>query len=127
MRFAVVVRSAQEFQNWAALMQREAAPPEAVAGDAAAGRELFLAPTSQCIGCHSVSGTTAVGVTGPNLTHVASRGFIAGGVLANSPENLRAWVTNAPGFKPGTVMPSFANVFTPEQVNDLVAYLTSLH
>jgi cytochrome c oxidase subunit 2 len=127
MRFAVVVRSAQEFQSWAALMQRDPAPPEAVTGDAAAGRELFLAPTSQCIGCHTVAGTPALGVTGPNLTHLASRGFIAGGVLANTPENLRAWVSNAPGFKPGTVMPSFANVFTPEQVDDLVAYLTSLH
>ena len=83
-------------------------------------------PGSQCIGCHTVAGTTAVGVTGPNLTHLRSRGFIAGGVLANTPENLSAWVTNAPGFKPGTVMPSFADVFTPEQVNDLVAYLTTL-
>jgi cytochrome c oxidase subunit 2 len=127
MRFAVVVRSAQEFQNWASLMQRESAPAETVTGDAAAGRELFLTPTSQCIGCHTVTGTAAVGVTGPNLTHLASRGFIAGGVLANTPENLRAWVSNAPVYKPGTVMPSFADVFTPEQVDDLVAYLTSLH
>lgn len=126
MRFAVVVRSAAEFQDWAALMQRPEGGPEVVSGDAAAGRELFLTPTSQCIGCHTVAGTAAVGVTGPNLTHLRSRGFIAGGVLANTPEDLKAWVTNAPGFKPGTVMPSFANVFTPEQVNDLVAYLNTL-
>jgi cytochrome c oxidase subunit 2 len=126
MRFGIVVRSAAEFQNWAALMQRPAPGPETLTGNAAAGRELFLAPTSQCIGCHTVAGTPAVGVTGPNLTHLANRGFIAGGILANNPQTLQAWVTNAPGMKPGTVMPRFADVFTPQQVNDLVAYLTTL-
>jgi cytochrome c oxidase subunit 2 len=126
MRFAVSVRTAADFQTWAAQFQQPSAPPETLSGDAAAGRELFLAGTSQCVACHTVAGTTAVGVTGPNLTHLASRSFIAGGILANTTENLTAWVTDAPGIKSGIVMPRFADTFTPEQIAQIVAYLQTL-
>jgi len=126
MRFAVAVKTAADFQTWAATFQQPSAPAETLTGAAAAGRELFLAGTSQCIACHAVEGTGAAGVTGPNLTHLASRSFFAGGILANTPENLHAWITNAPGIKSGTVMPRFADTFTPEQVADIVAYLNTL-
>ncbi len=122
MRFAVVVRSAEEFQAWVDHMAQAAAAP--AGGDAAAGKELF--EKNQCVGCHTINGTAASGLTGPNLTHVGSRGFIAGGMLANTPENMRAWVHDAPGVKPGTLMPSFANTFDDQQLNSLVAYLQSL-
>ncbi len=126
MRFAIQVVSAGDFENWVINMQQPEAGDAAVSGDAAAGRELFLAPTSQCIGCHTVNGTNAVGVTGPNLTHLASRTFFAGGVRARTTANLTAWVHDAPSIKPGTIMPSFVNTFTPEQVADIVAYLETL-
>jgi cytochrome c oxidase subunit 2 len=126
MRFAIQVVAAGDFQGWAAHMQQPAAGPEALTGNAAAGRELFLAPTSQCIGCHTVQGTNAVGVTGPNLTHLGSRSFFSGGIRALTTANLRAWVYDAPSLKPGTVMPSFANTFTDQQVADIVAYLETL-
>jgi cytochrome c oxidase subunit 2 len=127
MRFAVQVVSAGDFEAWATNMAQPAAGAETVTGDAAAGRELFLAASSQCIGCHTVAGTNAVGVTGPNLTHLQSRSFFAGGIRALTPENLRAWVHDAPSLKPGTIMPSFANTFTDDQVADIVAYLETLH
>jgi cytochrome c oxidase subunit II len=120
MRFAIVVRDAGEFQAWASNMQLEARNDQT--GDAAAGRELFL--TSACIGCHTIQGTIAAGQTGPNLTHLASRGFIAGGVLRNTPENLAAWIADPQAIKPGNLMPDLG--LTDQQVNDLVAYLTSL-
>jgi cytochrome c oxidase subunit 2 len=126
MRFAVRVVSAADFANWTAHMAQPEAGETAVSGDAAAGRELFLAPTSQCIGCHTVAGTNAVGVTGPNLTHLHSRSFFAGGIRALTTENLRAWVHDAPTLKPGTIMPSFANAFNDQQVADIVAYLETL-
>ena len=122
MRFAVVVRTAEQFQDWVALMQPAAAPAESLSPEAAAGREVLLA--SQCIGCHTIGGTAAAGQVGPNLTHLQSRGFIAGGVLQNTPDNLRAWITDPQAIKPGSQMPSLG--LSAEQVNSLVAYLTTL-
>ncbi len=126
MRFAVQVKTAADFQTWAATFQQPAADAATLTGSAAAGRELFLAGTSTCVACHTVAGTNAVGVTGPNLTHLASRSFFAGGILARTDANLRAWITNAPGIKSGTVMPRFADTFTPQQIDDMVAYLATL-
>ena len=120
MRFGIVVRSAAEFQAWAAQMQQPAA--EDLTGDAAAGRELFL--SSQCVACHTIEGTTALGQVGPNLTHLASRGFIAGAVLPNTPSNLQAWIADPQAIKPGNLMPDLG--LTDQQVTDLVAYLTTL-
>ena len=77
-----------------------------------------------CVGCHAINGTAAAGVTGPNLTHLASRGFIAGGVLANTPENLHAWIKDPQSVKVGNIMPNLG--LSDEQVNVLVAYLTTL-
>jgi len=66
----------------------------------------------------------AVGVTGPDLTHVASRPTIAGGILANTPHNLGRWLANPPGIKPGSIMP---NLNLPQaDIDALVAYLQTL-
>lgn len=122
MRLAVVVRSAAEFQAWASNQQQPPAPPEALTGDAKAGQEFFA--TQACIGCHTINGSAAAGLTGPNLTHLMSRGFLAGAVLPNSPENLRAWIKDPQAVKVGNTMPNLG--LTDEQVNLLVAYLTTL-
>ncbi len=124
MRFAVVVRSADDFTNWVAYQKQPAAKPETLTGDAAAGQKLFA--SLPCVGCHTISGTTAAGVVGPNLTHVASRGFIAGGALANTPEQLGAWIKDAQAVKPGNTMPSFKDQLTDAQVGQIVAYLETL-
>ncbi len=122
MRFGVIVRTEADFQAWAAGQQN---PPAAELSDsAAAGQALFM--QSACIGCHTIQDTNAVGVTGPNLTHLASRSFIAGAVLPRSTANVRAWVHDAQSIKPGNQMPSLADTFTDEQLDDLVAYLDSL-
>ncbi len=79
-----------------------------------------------CVGCHTVAGNdAAIGLVGPNLTHVGSRTTIAAGTLDNTTENLTEWVHDAPSIKPGSKMPSFAHL-TDEQVAGLVAYLQSL-
>jgi cytochrome c oxidase subunit 2 len=122
MRLAVTVTSAQEFQAWASNQQQPSAPPETLTGDAKAGQELFA--SQACVVCHTIGGTAAAGLTGPNLTHLASRGFIAGGVLANTPENLHAWIKDPQAVKVGNIMPTLG--LTDEQVNALVAYLTTL-
>jgi cytochrome c oxidase subunit 2 len=43
---------------------------------------------------------------GPDLTHVASRARIAGGMLENNTANMAAWVTHAQSLKPGSLMPT---------------------
>jgi cytochrome c oxidase subunit 2 len=118
----------RDFQAWASNQQQPPAPPEPLTGDAKAGQELFA--SQACVGCHTINGTAASGVTGPNLTHLMSRGFIAGGVLANTPENLHAWIKDPDSIKVGNLMAAGYRQadlhLTDEQVNVLVAYLTTL-
>jgi len=102
MRFQIISVSAGEFQTWAAGQQQAALVPE---DDAAVrGQEIFL---TRCSPCHTINGTAAAGRVGPNLTHLSSRDFIAGGIMARTDNNLIKWVSNAPSFKPGTAMPDF--------------------
>jgi cytochrome c oxidase subunit 2 len=94
-------------------------------GDAAAGAAAFVDAQNACIACHVIDGVPqAVGKTGPNLTHMASRAYLAGGVLANSPENLAKWLRDPQGVKPGNKM--VIRRLDEKTINDLVAYLTTL-
>jgi cytochrome c oxidase subunit 2 len=125
MRFGVIVRTQAEFQGWAANQQQPAAA-EVTDPAAARGQALFFDPNNQCVGCHAIQGTNAVGVTGPNLTHLATRSFIAGAILPRNAASLEAWVHDTQSIKPGVVMPSFKDKLSPEQVSDIVAYLNTL-
>ncbi|MCC7162658.1 MAG: cytochrome c oxidase subunit II [Anaerolineae bacterium] len=134
MLFRVIVQSPQEFEAWLA---NQAAPPvEPASGTLEAhGKELITNPQYFCTTCHTIQGTPAVGVTGPNLTHFASRGCFAGCMFENNTENLTAWLTNSNALKPGNIMaktlaqrnPQDPNhPLTPDEVQALVAYLSSL-
>jgi cytochrome c oxidase subunit 2 len=120
MRHVAVVETPEAFQAWAEKQKAPAAtPPDG--SPAATGLQLFR--TGTCVGCHTIRGVAEGGI-GPDLTHVASRRTIAGGILANTPENLARWVRHAPEVKPGSVMPE--QPLTDAQVASLVAYLQSL-
>jgi cytochrome c oxidase subunit 2 len=119
MRFTAVVESADQFQTW--VKDQQAAIPTP-SGLAAQGEQLFT--TGACIGCHTITGTNAKGTLGPNLTHFASRGSFAGGMLENTPDNLARWLADPQALKPGNDMPNLK--LTPDQVNALVAFLESL-
>ncbi len=119
MRAVVIAKDQAEFDQWVAGQQGTAAP---ATGDAAKGEQVFLA--GACIGCHTINGTAAAGKVGPNLTHVASRTSIAGGTFANTPGNLKRWLANPPGLKPGSIMPNLN--LSGSDIDALVAYLTSL-
>ena len=80
-----------------------------------------------------------VAKTGPDLTHIATRHTIAGGLYPNDKQHLTAWVKNAPMMKPGSIMPAqgvgqFDAVtntvlrfgLTDQQIADVVAYLQAL-
>jgi cytochrome c oxidase subunit 2 len=107
-----------EFQRWL-VAQRGTAQP---ADSTAAGRRVF--ERSACAACHTIRGTAAAGVLGPDLTHLASRRTIAGGILPNTPGNLAGWIANPQGIKPGTVMPVVP--LSPGELHAVLRYLRSL-
>lgn len=110
-------------------------------GNAARGLKVFSG--AACIGCHSIAGNpVAMGVTGPNLTHVGSRSTIAAGRFPNTAAYLALWIKNARAMKPEVIMPtlgldeydpvlkakvtSATGGLTDQQIADIVAYLSAL-
>ena len=110
-------------------------------GNAQRGKQVFSAAV--CIGCHSIAGNpAAMGVAGPNLTHVGSRSTIAAGRFPNAAAYLALWIKNARAMKPDVLMPtlgldeydpvlkakvtSATGGLTDQQIADIVAYLTAL-
>jgi cytochrome c oxidase subunit 2 len=118
MLLRVVVHPAAEFARWVAAQQAPAVDDPAVR----AGREVF--EKVACVSCHTVRGTPANGVFGPDLTHLMSRETLGAGVAPNTPERLRAWVHDPAALKPGALMPAMQ--LAGDDLDRLVAYLASL-
>jgi cytochrome c oxidase subunit II len=118
MLLTVTVHSKDDFARWVTAQQAVAADVPA----ARAGRDLFTSVA--CISCHTVRGTPANGVFGPDLTHLMSRATLGAGVAPNTPENLRAWVNDPASLKPGALMPAMK--LSKTQLDQLVAYLGTL-
>ncbi len=113
-------------------------------GDATRGQTAFI--IGGCVGCHNVGGNAVtlaadspLLIAGPNLTHVASRHTIAGGLFPNDPHHLARWIKNAQKMKPGAKMNVIGkgeydvNLQTVQtaglddrQIADVVAYLMTL-
>lgn len=69
----------------------------------AQGAKLFADKT--CVACHTVRGRQdALGVAGPDLTHIGSRSTIAAGLLENNSQNLHRWLVAPNDVKPGNKM-----------------------
>ncbi len=130
MAFDVVVQSKPDFDAWIKQMQQPAAD---VTNDQLAqqGKQVFF--TAGCTGCHTINGasaqvngqtTQALGTFGPNLTHVGSRGIIAGDVLTQTEANIAKWVHDPQAVKPGTKMPTLG--LTQDQANAVAHYLETL-
>jgi cytochrome c oxidase subunit 2 len=120
MGMTVVAQEPARFRAWLRAQQRPAARPTTPA--ARSGERTFLAEA--CSGCHQIRGTAARGSIGPDLTHLASRAWLAGLVIPNDPAHLRAWIANPQAIKPGNKMPGLH--LTSGQLGDLVAYLDGL-
>jgi cytochrome c oxidase subunit 2 len=119
MRLQLIAETSDQFQAW---VQAQQAPAAAVSGLAAQGEAVFM--KGACIGCHTINGTAAKGMAGPNLTHFASRQTFAGAVLANTHENLAQWLADPNSVKPAVTMPNLH--LTSEQISALTAYLEAL-
>ena len=84
-------------------------PPTEAAGDAAAGKEVFLG-SAACASCHTLSDAGSTGAIGPNLD------------ASMPPYDLAVErVTNGLGG-----MPSFAGTLSEQQIQDVAAYVSSV-
>ena len=118
MLLRVNVDSPAAFRTW---LDNQTKPAEDDAA-ARAGRDVFL--SQSCVNCHRVRGTHARGTYAPDLTHLMSRQTLAAGMVPNSPDQLRKWVTDPQQTKSGCLMPAFG--LSGQQVDLLVNYLTTL-
>jgi cytochrome c oxidase subunit 2 len=114
---------------------------ESLQGNPERGRDMLTKFVGACAGCHMINGNPSmVGVTGPNLTHIATRTTIAGGIYPNDTKHLSLWIKNARWMKPGVIMPTLGAFqrdpvtnqtvpgtgLTDQQIADIVAYLQAL-
>jgi cytochrome c oxidase subunit II len=123
MRFRVFAHTPADYERW---VQDQLAPPAEPATDLERrGLEIFSAEA--CVACHTVQGVSEARV-GPDLTHFASRTTFAGSIFDRTDEHLAAWLRDAPGVKPGALMPrGIADLgLSEDDIDALVAYLQSL-
>jgi cytochrome c oxidase subunit 2 len=118
MLLRVYVDSPEDFAAWIANEQKPAV-------DDAAQRDGIQAFMSQsCVNCHTIRGTTAHGKFGPDLTHLAARQTIAGGMIPLNRDNLRKWIRDPQQIKTECLMPAFG--LSDRNVNLITDYLMTL-
>jgi cytochrome c oxidase subunit 2 len=120
MSLFVVADPPDQFEVWRNLQLGRAADP--VTDEQRTGREIVVG--KPCASCHTVRGTSAAGVLGPDLTHMASRLYIAAGLLATTRGSIAAWVADPQTIKPGNNMPMVP--LTGDELRAVSAYLGSL-
>lgn len=105
----------------------------AAGGDAAAGQTIFQA---RCAACHTVTPDGNPGFTGPNLHGVIGRksgtgaGFPYSDAMKSAgitwdADKVKTYLASPPQMVPGGKM-AFVGPTDPDDVNNVVAYLSSL-
>jgi cytochrome c oxidase subunit 2 len=121
MAFYVEVMEKAPFERWLA---HQATPAAAQADPVAErGGRLFL--ENGCAACHTVRGTRAAGLIGPDLTHVGSRLSVGAGILPTDATQLERWIARTEDVKPGVHMPAFG-MLPALDLQALAAYLHGL-
>ncbi len=120
MALMVIAHPPDEFEAWHRQQQADAFRPSD--DELTRGRDVFIAKA--CSACHTIRGTAATGITGPDLTHVGSRRMIAAGVLETTRGTLAAWIADPQTIKPGNNMPMVP--LAPDELRAVSAYLASL-
>ncbi|HUF13301.1 MAG TPA: cytochrome c oxidase subunit II [Longimicrobiales bacterium] len=130
MRMRVIAHEPGDFQRWVQAYRTLApAPTDSLA---AHGMQVFM--RSPCIACHSISGTSAIGRIGPNLTFMGDRWSVGAGAEENSVDALARWIISPPAMKPGARMPGTRTEgggmpptgLSEQDVRAIAAYLFSL-
>jgi cytochrome c oxidase subunit 2 len=120
MAFWVVAEPRDKFEQWMNAQRQPAMQPSSAANER--GMQVFL--NHACVLCHNITGSTASGQVGPDLTHFGSRLTVAAGTLANNRVNLGRWISDPQTIKPGNHMATVP--IPPEDLQPLIEYLESL-
>ncbi len=120
MLIRVIVHTPEGFARWVA--QQKAPVPAPQTLEEIEGHRLFFA--NACMSCHTVDGTVAEGVFGPDLTKLMTRQTLGAGVAPITDKNLWSWVKDPQVLKVGCLMPDM-QLLDPE-VDAVVAYLKTL-
>jgi cytochrome c oxidase subunit 2 len=128
MGFVVVAHEAADWQRWLDTRLARLHPPPApaaapISAEVLRGSQLF--GEVGCAACHRVAGTTAQGLSGPDLTHVGSRRSLGAGILPNTRGTLIGWIGDSQSIKPNNRMPAYRSLQAAE-LNALAAYMESL-
>lgn len=126
MGLVVVAHTPEDYAAWLAKQSQPAAAVPSAQGPLELidqGRNVFAA--SGCGACHTVRGTEANGLAGPDLTHVGSRLTLGAGILPNNQGTMAGWISDSQSLKPGNRMPSYP-VMTGQELRAVAAYLESL-
>lgn len=115
----VVAHDPADFDAWGEANRKT--PPDPDDPQLLRGRTIFN--EAGCGACHRIDGV-ADGVTGPDLTHMASRLTLGAGLMPNDHGGLAGWIADPQPLKPGVKMPP--TYLPPDELHDLVAYLRSL-
>ena len=118
MGLVVVAHTPGEWERWLESRRRPS-----IASAVSPGQRLFL--DSGCAACHSVSGTPANGLAGPDLTHVGSRRTLGAGILPNNRGTMIGWIADSQSIKPGNRMPSY-DMLSAEETAAIAEWLESL-
>lgn len=121
MLLRVVAHEPADFDAWVRANTTPPVDTTTLTGAAADGASLFR--TKGCASCHVVEGYAA-GEFGPNLTHLQQRETFAGAMFDLNERNLRRWLRDPPGEKPGSLMPDLE--LTEDEITSLIAYLNTL-
>ncbi|MFD1705113.1 cytochrome c oxidase subunit II [Methylopila henanensis] len=119
MAFDVVAMEKDAFEAWL----KDQARPAAQAPEQARGAELFL--RNGCGACHTVSGTEARGVVGPDLTRFGERATVGAGLMPNTPDNVARFIRETGTLKPRAKMPAYG-ALKPDELQAIAGYLGSL-
>jgi cytochrome c oxidase subunit 2 len=120
MALLVIAHEPAEYAAWISAQQQDAAAPADEAAEF--GQQVLLG--SACVYCHTIRGTNASGVLGPDLTHLASRRTLAAATIPNTRGHLAGWIVDPQGIKPGNQMPP--TDLGADELQALLAYLESL-
>jgi cytochrome c oxidase subunit 2 len=119
MGLVVIAHAPAEFEAWKA---RRLAPAPAAASPSR-GKDVFAA--AGCGACHTVRGTEANGLAGPDLSYLGARRTVGGGILPTNQGSIAGWVADSQAIKPGNRMPAYPTL-SGEDLRAVSAYLESL-
>jgi cytochrome c oxidase subunit 2 len=120
MAIRVVAEPRDRFEAWRDNQLKSGEPPQN-ATDENAGLTAF---ERRCAVCHTVRGTPAGGVFGPDLSHLMTRATLAAGAVSNDGGDLAGWIADPQQIKPGARMPQVQ--LSGDELQSITTFLTSL-